>query len=128
MLNINGKMIMYKRILPHLENLDNSSGDIEASMLLSVDGLVIAATLPICINSDNIGAICASAFSMGHRASKECACGVLEQVIIKCRKNQIVISYLSAEIILAVIIKPYADFEQLFSNLKQSIEKITTVI
>lgn len=119
---------MYKKILPHLEDLDNSSGDIEASMLLSVDGLVIAATLPIGINSDNIGAICASAFSMGHHTSKECACGVLEQVIIKCAKNQIVISYVGAEIILAVIIKPYANLEQLFSSLKQSIEKITTVI
>jgi predicted regulator of Ras-like GTPase activity (Roadblock/LC7/MglB family) len=119
---------MYKKILYHLNDLDNSSDDIEASILLSIDGLVIAATLPMGINSDNIGAICAGAFLMGHHTSKECACGVLEQVIIKCAKNQIVISSAGIESILAVIIKPYANIERLFSSLKQSIEKIATVI
>jgi predicted regulator of Ras-like GTPase activity (Roadblock/LC7/MglB family) len=119
---------MYKKILYHLNDLDNSSDDIEASILLSIDGLVIAATLPTGINPDNIGAICAGAFLMGHHTSKECACGMLEQVIIKCAKNQIVISCAGTETILAVIIKPHANIERLFPSLKQSIEKITTVI
>lgn len=119
---------MYKRILPHLKDLDNSSFDIEASALVSIDGLVMADTFPRNMDVDDLGAICASAFLLGKQTSEKCASGVLNQVLIKCAKNQIVIIHAGTEVILAVIIKPYANLEQLFSNFKHSIEKIATII
>lgn len=119
---------MYNKILFHLKDLDSSSADIEASILISIDGLVIAATLPLDIDVDHIGAICAGAFLLGNHTSEECASGLLEQVIIKCAKNHIVITNAGTEIILAVIIKPHTNLEQLYSNVKHSVEKIATVI
>jgi len=119
---------MYAKTLLHLKDLDNSSIDIEASILASTDGLVISTTLPFETAADNIGAICAGAFLLGHHTSKECIVGMLEQVSIKCKENSIVITHAGEELILAVIIKPYTDYEQLNFNLKQSIEKIATVI
>jgi predicted regulator of Ras-like GTPase activity (Roadblock/LC7/MglB family) len=102
--------------------------EIEASALVSVDGLVIAATLPLNMDTDDVGAICASAFLLGKRTSEKCASGVLNQVLIKCAKHQIVLIHVGTEAILAVIIKPYANLEQLFSSLKHSIEKIAMII
>ncbi|MDO9213104.1 MAG: roadblock/LC7 domain-containing protein [Methylococcales bacterium] len=119
---------MYKNILTHLNELDNSSMDIEASALVSVDGLVIATTMPLDMDVENIGAICAGAFSLGHRTSEQCAIGMLEQVFIKSAKNHIVITHAGTEAILAVIIKPYTNLEQLFSSLSQSVEKIAILI
>jgi predicted regulator of Ras-like GTPase activity (Roadblock/LC7/MglB family) len=119
---------MYNKTLIYLKDLDNSSTDIEASILMSVDGLVIAATLPLDIDADHIGAVCAGAFLLGHHTSKECASGLLEQVLIKCANNHIVITGAGTEIILAVIIKPYANLEQLYSSVRHSVEKIATVI
>lgn len=115
---------MYAKTRLHLKNLDDSSVDIEASILASTDGLVISTTLPCETNADNIGAICAGAFLLGHHTSKECTAGMLEQVSIKCKDNSIVITHAGEELMLAVIVKPYADFEQLNFNLKQSIEKL----
>ncbi|MDD1611034.1 MAG: roadblock/LC7 domain-containing protein [Methylococcaceae bacterium] len=119
---------MYKNILLHLNDLDNSSVDIEASVLVSIDGLVIAATLPHHVDSDDVGAICASAFLLGKQTSEKCASGVLNQVLIKCTKHQIVLIHVGAEAILAVIIKPYANLEPLFSSLQHSVRKITMII
>lgn len=119
---------MYTRILPHLKALDNSSTDIEASALVSIDGFVIVATLPFNIDVEYFGAICAGAFLLGNHTTEKCAGGVLEQVSIKCTKKQIVMTYAGTEAILAVIIKPYADLEQLFPNINHSIEKIATIV
>lgn len=119
---------MFNKILPHLNDLDSSSTDIVASILISVDGLVIAATLPLDIDADPIGAICAGAFLLGHHTSKECASGLLEQVLIKCANNHIVITHAGAESILAVIIKPHANLEQLYSSVRYSVERIGTLM
>ncbi len=119
---------MYTKILPHLTDLDNSSADIEASVLVSIDGLVMAATLPLDMDIDDVGAICASAFLLGKRTSEKCASGLLNQVLIKCAKHQIVLIHAGAEAILAVIIKPYANVEPLFSSLQHSVRKITMII
>ncbi len=120
---------MYKKILLHLKDLDNSSIDIEASALVSIDGLVIAATLPLDMDVEHFGAICAGAFLLGHHTSEKYANGSpLEQVLIKYTKNQIVMTYVGTEAILAVIIKPYTDLDQLFFSLNRSIERIATII
>jgi uncharacterized protein len=119
---------MNKKMLSHLNDLDNSSTDIEASALVSADGLVMAATLPLNMDADHLGAICAGVFSLGHRSLEKCASGTLEQVLIKGAINHIVITHAGAETILAVIIKPYANLERIYSNLKQSIEKIAVII
>lgn len=115
------------RLLPHLESLDRSSSDIEASVFISTEGLVIATTLPY-LNPDHIGAICAGAFRLGHQVSEKIVGGVLEQILIKCSVNQIVITRAGTKVILAVITKPSANLEQVFFCLKQSIENMTDVI
>jgi predicted regulator of Ras-like GTPase activity (Roadblock/LC7/MglB family) len=78
---------MYAKILSHLNDLDNSSIDIESSALVSIDGLVMAATLPLDMDIDHMGAISAGTFLLGEHTSKRCASGVLEQVLIKCSKK-----------------------------------------
>lgn len=116
---------MYKKILPYLKDLDSSSMEIEASALVSIDGLVMATTLPLDMNVDHLGAIFAGAFLLGNHSSEECASGALQQVLIKGSKNQIIMTRLSTEVILAVITKPYANLEQIFFSLKRSIDNMT---
>jgi predicted regulator of Ras-like GTPase activity (Roadblock/LC7/MglB family) len=118
---------MYERILPHLNDLNNLSIDIEASALVSIDGLVIATTLPLYMDSDHIGAVCAGTFRLGYQTSEKCASGMMEQLMIKCTKNQLILIRVDEETILAVIIKPYANFEQIFPFIKYAIAKITAI-
>lgn len=120
---------MYTKMLSHLKDLNNSSAHIEASALVSIDGLVIAATFSIDtdMDVDNFGAVCAGAFLLGHQTSEKCASGALEQMSIKCSKSHIIITHVSTETILVISIKPCADIEQISPSVKHCIEKIAAM-
>ncbi|MEO8122322.1 MAG: roadblock/LC7 domain-containing protein, partial [Rhodoferax sp.] len=64
-----------------LEDLNGSTADIEASALISTDGLMIAAALPHGMDEDRIGAMSAALLSLGDRTARELARGALERVL-----------------------------------------------
>ena len=60
-----------------LEELKGSSADVEASALISTDGLMIASALPAGMDEDRVGAMSAALLSLGDRAARELARGTL---------------------------------------------------
>ena len=60
-----------------LEELKSSSTDVEASALISTDGLMIASALPQGMDEDRVGAMSAALLSLGDRAARELARGTL---------------------------------------------------
>ena len=64
-----------------LSELNGSSADIEASAIVSIDGLMMAALLPSSMDEDRVGAMSAALLSLGDRTAKELARGGLEQVL-----------------------------------------------
>lgn len=119
---------MYSHILPHLWDLNNSCNDIHASALASTDGLIIATTLPQEMDEDSVAAISAGALVLGNHASEECSSGPLEQILIKCKGNCVVMTQAGKESILTVMTHPQADLDLIFSHIKLSAEKIGTLI
>ena len=63
-----------------LEELKSSSADVEASALISSDGLMIASALQQGVDEDRVGAMSAALLSLGDRAARELARGTLESV------------------------------------------------
>ena len=51
-----------------LEELKGSSADVEASALISTDGLMIASALPAGMDEDRVGAMSAALLSLGTEA------------------------------------------------------------
>lgn len=122
-------MYIYNKILLQLNKLNNSSIDIEAAALVSVDGFVIAATaLPVNMEIEQFSAICAGVFLLGNHTATKCRSGVLEQVLFTGTENQIIIIPTGTEAILAVIIKSRVNLERLFSSLKPFVEKMTIIM
>ena len=66
-----------------LEDLNGSTADIEASALISTDGLMIASALPQGMDEDRIGAMSAALLSLGERTARELSRGKLERVLIQ---------------------------------------------
>ena len=60
--------------------------DIEASAVVSVDGLSIASALPQGVEEDRVSAMSAAMLSLGERIASELGRGTLEQVYIKGKK------------------------------------------
>ena len=66
-----------------LEDLNNSSVDVEASALISTDGLMIASALPMGVDEDRVGAMSAALLSLGDRAGRELARGSIDRIMIQ---------------------------------------------
>lgn len=119
---------MYSHIIPHLQDLNNSCNDIHSSALASVDGLIMATTMTQGLNEDSIAALSAGAFLLGKHTSRECASGLLEQVLIKCKENCVVMVQANSESVLTVMTRPEADQNVIAHHIKQCAEKISGLI
>ena len=66
-----------------LKSFESSTPDIEATAVISSDGLVMASRLPADVEEDRIGAMSAALLSLGDRTVSELDKGEIQQVIVK---------------------------------------------
>jgi predicted regulator of Ras-like GTPase activity (Roadblock/LC7/MglB family) len=111
-----------------LSELNGTSADIEASAVISTDGLMMAALLPAGMDEDRVGAMSAAMLSLGDRTAKELARGTLEQVLIKGNKGYILLTGAGTEAVLTVLAKPNAKLGLIFLDVKRAAENINTLI
>jgi hypothetical protein len=111
-----------------LSELNGSSADIEASAIVSTDGLMMAALLPAGMDEDRVGAMSAALLSLGDRTAKELARGGLEQVLIKGDKGYILMTHAGEDAVLTVLAKPQAKLGLIFLDVKRAAESVAKVI
>lgn len=111
-----------------LRELNGTSADIEASAVISTDGLMMAALLPSDMDEDRVGAMSAAMLSLGDRTARELARGTLEQVLVKGNKGYIVMIGAGGEAVLTVLAKPNAKLGLIFLDVKRAAEAITRLI
>ncbi|TQV62538.1 MAG: hypothetical protein FNT29_08090 [Halothiobacillaceae bacterium] len=111
-----------------LSELNGSSADIEASAIVSTDGLMMAALLPGGMDEDRVGAMSAALLSLGDRTAKELARGGLEQVLIKGDKGYILMTHAGDDAVLTVLAKPQAKLGLIFLDVKRAAESVAKVI
>ena len=70
------------QMVERLREMQASTPDIEASAVVSVDGLIMASSLPAGVEEDRVSAMSAAMLSLGERIASELGRGVLDQVYI----------------------------------------------
>jgi uncharacterized protein len=111
-----------------LSELNGTSADIEASGVISTDGLMMAAELPASMDEDRVGAMSAAMLSLGDRTAQELVRGTLEQVLIKGENGYVVMTHAGSEAVVTVIAKPNAKLGLIFLDIKRAAESIATLI
>ncbi|WGZ94574.1 MAG: roadblock/LC7 domain-containing protein [Candidatus Thiothrix putei] len=111
-----------------LSDLNGSSADIEASAILSTDGLMMASMLPGGMDEDRVGAMSAAMLSLGDRTAEELARGALEQVLIKGARGYILMTHAGNEAVVTVLAKPNARLGLIFLDVKRAAENIGKII
>lgn len=111
-----------------LSDLNGSSADIEASAVISTDGLMMAAMLPASLDEDRVGAMGAAMLSLGDRTAQELARGKLEQVLIKGDNGYVLMTHAGAEAVVAVLAKPEARLGLIFLDVKRAAEAIAKTV
>ncbi|MCB0281880.1 MAG: roadblock/LC7 domain-containing protein [Calditrichae bacterium] len=111
-----------------LKDLETSTPDIEATALVSSDGLVIASRLPSDVEEDRIGAMSAAMLSLGERSSEELSRGKLNQVLIKGENGYIVMMNIGDESVLVVMTNEKIKLGLLFLELKRTAEHLLKLL
>jgi len=111
-----------------LSDLNGSSADIEASAVLSTDGLMMDSLLPAGMDEDRVGAMSAAILSLGDRTSEELSRGKLEQVLIKGDNGYIIMTHAGKEAVITVMAKQEAKLGLIFLDVKRAAESIAKIL
>ncbi len=111
-----------------LSELNGTSADIEASAVISTDGLMIASVLPQGMDEDRVGAMSAAMLSLGDRTSGELGRGELEQVLIKGDNGFVLMTHAGEDAVVTVMAKPRAKLGLIFLDVKRASENISQML
>ena len=115
-------------IFDRLRDLQASSSDVEASAIVSVDGLTIASALPSNVEEDRVSAMSAAMQSLGERISSELGRGNLDQVYIRGRSGFVILMSVGEEAVLTVLAREQAKLGLLFLDMRRAVDDLLTLI
>lgn len=101
------------RVRGVLRGLHASLGDVEASAVVTRDGITIASLLSEGTDQDRFGAMCASLLALAARASKEVDRGALRQIILDGQQGPLLLTQGGDSTVLAVAASPRANLGRL---------------
>lgn len=108
-----------ERMVARLRDLQISTPDVEASAIVSVDGLIIASSLPAGVEEDRVSAMSAAMLSLGERIASELGRGILDQVYIRGEHGYVFLSAVGEEAVLTVLARKEAKLGLVFLDMKR---------
>ncbi len=107
-----------------LLELNTLSPDIEASAIISVDGLMMAAALPERLDKDQVAAMSTAMLALGDRTVSELGRGTLQQVLVKGINGYVVMTHAGKQAVLTVMVNNNARLGFIFLGIKKAAGKI----
>ena len=111
-----------------LKELEATTPDVEASAVVSTDGLIIASALPQDVEEDRVAAMSAAMLSLGERTSQELKRGSLEQVFVKGVSGYILMMGAGQEAVLTALARKDAKLGLVFLDMKRTADEISKII
>ncbi len=115
-------------MVERLRDLQASSPDIEASAVVSVDGLIIASALPQGVEEDRVSAMSAAMLSLGERIALELGRGQLDQVYIKGEQGYVILMSVGEEAVLTALAREQAKLGLIFLDMRRAAADLTKLI
>jgi predicted regulator of Ras-like GTPase activity (Roadblock/LC7/MglB family) len=115
-------------MVQRLRDLQASSPDVEASAVVSVDGLTMASALPATVEEDRVSAMSAAMLSLGERISSELGRGTLDQVYIKGEGGYVILMAVGDQAVLTVLARPQTKLGLLFLDMRRSAEDLAKLM
>lgn len=116
-----------EQMVNRLRQMQVASPDIEASAVVSVDGLIIASALPNEVEEDRVSAMSAAMLSLGERISAELGRGSLEQVYIKGHEGFVILTSIGSEAVLTALAGQNAKLGLVFLEMRRAAEDLERV-
>ncbi len=117
-----------EKLVDQLRALQGTSSDIEAAIIVSVDGLTIASALPEYLEEDRISAMSAALLSLSESISGELKKGSLEQVYIKGTEGFVVLMAVGSDAVLTVFASKNAKLGLIIFEMKRVAEELVELL
>ncbi len=111
-------LINFERNVPH----------VEATAIVSTDGLVIASRLPDKVEEDRVGAMGAAILSISKRSGEELNRGEMRRVLIEGTNGYLLIRSIGEFAILVALVDKKVRLGMLFYECKQCIAQLNEIL
>lgn len=111
-----------------LRSLQVAVPDIEASAIVSVDGLIMASALNAGMEEDRVSAMSAAMLSLGERIASELGRGGLDEVYVKGDAGFIVLTSVGSEAVLTVLAHQDAKLGIIFLEMRRASEDLLKLV
>ncbi len=115
-------------MVSRLREMQAASPDIEASAVVSVDGLIMASALPAEVEEDRVSAMSAAMLSLGERISNELGRGTLDQVYIRGDNGFVILTAVGEEAVLTALAREGAKLGLVFLEMRRAAESLVKVL
>ena len=107
-----------------LESLMSDTEDVQATALITDDGLIVASALPDQIEEARVGGMSATLLSLAARASRELNLGEIKQILVRGDASYAVIQRAAEGTLLLVITASTARLGLIFLDMNRAVVKI----
>ncbi len=115
-------------MVERLRAMQAAAPDIEASAVVSVDGLIMASALQQGAEEDRVSAMSAAMLSLGERIAQELGRGQLEQVYIKGNSGFIVLISIGDEAVLTALARQEGKLGLVFLEMRRAAEDLVKLV
>ncbi|GAB4578490.1 MAG: roadblock/LC7 domain-containing protein [Anaerolineales bacterium] len=116
------------KMVARLRDLQVASPDIEASAVVSVDGLIMASALPAGSEEDRVSAMSAAMLSLGERIAHELGRGGLDEVYIKGEKGFVVLTAIGEDAVLTALARESARLGLIFLEMRRAASDLEKLV
>jgi predicted regulator of Ras-like GTPase activity (Roadblock/LC7/MglB family) len=117
-----------EQLIARLRDLRLTTPDIEASAVVSVDGLTIASDLPADVEEDRVSAMSAAMLSLGERIAGELGRGSLDQVYIRGDHGFVILMSVGEDAVLTALARKSAKLGLVFLDMRRAAADLTRLV
>jgi len=115
-------------IVDRLVELQAVTPDVEASAVVSIDGLTIAAALPANVEEDRVAAMSAAMLSLGERIAGELERGGLDEVYIHGASGYVLIMSVGNDAVLTALAREEAKLGLVLLEMRRAVDDLRDLI
>ena len=117
-----------EEMVRHLKALQMNTPDIEASAVVSVDGLIMASNLPNDVEEDRVSAMSAAMLSLGERISGELRRGALSLVFVQGEDGYVILISIGEDAVLTALAQSRAKLGLIFLDMKRTANELAHLV
>ena len=117
-----------EEMVRHLKAMQMNTPDIEASAVVSVDGLIMASALPADVEEDRVSAMSAAMLSLGERIANELRRGQLDQVFVRGENGFVLLTSIGEEAVLTALAHSKAKLGLVFLDMRRTANELIRLV